>query len=86
MTAIPKDPSLQGAEVKGEVVRIKDFLDEHRAIVIGRADEVKEIIYFADFARGAMIQNIVARAKKTALKRALAWRRGPAAPASITAR
>src|SRR5215510_13877997 len=32
----------------------------------------KEIIYFTDFASGAMIQNIVARAKKTALKRALA--------------
>src|SRR5882724_3932093 len=32
----------------------------------------KEIIYFADFASGAMIQNIVARAKKIALKRALA--------------
>jgi proteasome-associated ATPase len=28
-----------GSEVKGEVVRIKDFLDEHRAIVIGRAAE-----------------------------------------------
>lgn len=32
----------------------------------------KEIIYFTDFASGAMIQNIVARAKKIALKRALA--------------
>jgi proteasome-associated ATPase len=28
-----------GYEVKGEVVRIQDVLDEHRAIVIGRADE-----------------------------------------------
>jgi proteasome-associated ATPase len=28
-----------GYEVKGEVVRIKNFLDENRAIVIGRADE-----------------------------------------------
>jgi proteasome-associated ATPase len=28
-----------GYEVKGEVVRIKGFLDEHRAIVVGRADE-----------------------------------------------
>ncbi len=28
-----------GYEVKGEVVHIKDFLDENRAIVIGRADE-----------------------------------------------
>jgi proteasome-associated ATPase len=32
----------------------------------------KDIFYFTDFASGAMIQNIVARAKKTALKRALA--------------
>jgi proteasome-associated ATPase len=28
-----------GYEVKGEVVHIKDFVDENRAIVIGRADE-----------------------------------------------
>jgi proteasome-associated ATPase len=32
----------------------------------------KAIIYFSDFASGAMIRNIVARAKKTALKRSLA--------------
>jgi proteasome-associated ATPase len=31
----------------------------------------KDIFYFTDFASGAMIQNIVARAKKIALKRAL---------------
>lgn len=30
---------VSGYEVKGEVVHIKDFIDEHRAIVIGRADE-----------------------------------------------
>jgi proteasome-associated ATPase len=28
-----------GYEVKGEVVHVKGFLDEHRAIVVGRADE-----------------------------------------------
>jgi proteasome-associated ATPase len=32
----------------------------------------KDILYFAEFVSGAMIQNIVARAKKLALKRALA--------------
>jgi proteasome-associated ATPase len=32
-----------GYEVKGEVVRIQDFLDEHRAIVIGRADEARVV-------------------------------------------
>jgi proteasome-associated ATPase len=31
----------------------------------------KEIFYFKDFASGAMLENIVARAKKTALKRYL---------------
>jgi proteasome-associated ATPase len=31
----------------------------------------KEIFYFKDFASGAMIENIVARAKKSALKRFL---------------
>src|ERR687887_670212 len=30
---------VSGYEVKGEVVHIKDFVDENRAIVIGRADE-----------------------------------------------
>ena len=62
------------------MVRTKDFLDEYRSIVIGRADEVKAIIDFADFASGAMIQNLVVRAQKTALKRALAWRRGACRP------
>jgi proteasome-associated ATPase len=32
-----------GYEVKGEVVRIQDFLDEHRAIVIGRADDASVV-------------------------------------------
>jgi proteasome-associated ATPase len=32
-----------GYEVKGEVVHIKDFLDENRAIVIGRADEARVV-------------------------------------------
>ena len=31
-----------------------------------------DIVYFTDFASGAMLQNIVTRAKKIALKRALA--------------
>jgi proteasome-associated ATPase len=30
---------VSGYEVKGEVVHIKDFIDDNRAIVIGRADE-----------------------------------------------
>ena len=46
---------------------------EHNAFLeVTYANGNKEIIYFTDFASGAMIQNIVARAKKIALKRALA--------------
>jgi proteasome-associated ATPase len=46
--------------------------EQNAFLEITYANGNKDILYFADFASGAMIQNIVARAKKIALKRAIA--------------
>jgi proteasome-associated ATPase len=45
--------------------------DENKFLEVTYARGDKETFYFKDFASGAMIENIVARAKKTALKRYL---------------
>jgi len=45
--------------------------DENRFLEVTYARGDKETFYFKDFASGAMLENIVARAKKTALKRYL---------------
>ncbi len=46
--------------------------DEHKFLEVTYAKGSKEIYYFKDFASGAMIEHIVRRAKKHALKRFLA--------------
>ncbi|MDE0207973.1 MAG: proteasome ATPase, partial [Candidatus Tectomicrobia bacterium] len=46
--------------------------DENRFLEVTYARGDREVFYFKDFASGAMIENIVARAKKAALKRHLA--------------
>jgi proteasome-associated ATPase len=46
--------------------------EQNAFLEVTYASGIKDILYVADFASGAMIQNIVARAKKIALKRALA--------------
>ena len=46
--------------------------DDNRFLEVTYARGDREVFYFKDFASGAMIENIVARAKKTALKRHLA--------------
>jgi proteasome-associated ATPase len=46
--------------------------EQNAFLEVTYANGNKDILYFAEFASGAMIQNIVARAKKIALKRALA--------------
>lgn len=45
--------------------------DENRFLEVTYANGEKEILYFKDFASGALIQGIVSRAKKTAIKRAI---------------
>jgi len=46
--------------------------DENRFLEVTYQNGDKEILYFKDFASGAMIENIVRRAKKLAIKRAIA--------------
>jgi proteasome-associated ATPase len=45
--------------------------DENRFLEVTYQNGDKEVLYFRDFASGAMIENIVRRAKKLAIKRAL---------------
>ena len=45
--------------------------DENRFLEVTYQGGDKEILYFKDFASGAMIENIVRRAKKIAVKRAI---------------
>jgi proteasome-associated ATPase len=45
--------------------------DENRFLEVTYQNGEKEVLYFKDFASGAMIENIVRRAKKLAIKRAI---------------
>jgi proteasome-associated ATPase len=45
--------------------------EDNRFLEVTYANGDKEILYFKDFSSGAMIENIVRRAKKTAIKRAI---------------
>ena len=46
--------------------------EENKFIEVTYANGEKEILYFKDFASGALIEGIVSRAKKYAVKRAIA--------------
>ncbi|CAN5531003.1 proteasome ATPase [soil metagenome] len=46
--------------------------DDNRFLEVTYANGDKEILFFKDFSSGAMIENIVRRAKKTAIKRTIA--------------
>jgi proteasome-associated ATPase len=46
--------------------------EENRYLEVTYADGAKEVLYFRDFASGAMIESVVRRAKKLALKRCIA--------------
>jgi proteasome-associated ATPase len=45
--------------------------DDNRFLEVTYANGDKEVLYFKDFSSGAMIENIVRRAKKTAIKRTI---------------
>ena len=53
------------------VKRMYSDADENRFLEVTYANGDKEILYFRDFNSGAMIENIVSRAKKMAIKRFL---------------
>ena len=50
------------------VERMYADMDENRFLEVTYANGDKEVLYFKDFNSGAMIENIVARAKKSAIK------------------
>ncbi|PJI85486.1 proteasome ATPase [Luteimicrobium subarcticum] len=60
------------AMIAAVVERIYSESDENRFLEVTYASGDKEVLYFKDFNSGAMIQNIVDRAKKSAIKDLLA--------------
>ena len=57
-----------GAMIQGAVERMYTESEENRFLEVTYANGDKEVLYFKDFNSGAMIENIVARAKKMAIK------------------
>ncbi|HEX2196025.1 MAG TPA: AAA family ATPase, partial [Actinomycetota bacterium] len=60
------------AIIRDTVVTMYSDDDSNRFLEVTYANGDKEVLYFKDFSSGAMIENIVRRAKKTAIKRAIA--------------
>ncbi|MEZ5116695.1 MAG: proteasome ATPase [Candidatus Nanopelagicales bacterium] len=56
------------AMIQRAVERMYSEIEENRFLEVTYADGDKEVLYFKDFNSGAMIENIVARAKKMAIK------------------
>ncbi len=56
------------AMIQGVVERIYTEAEENRFLEVTYANGDKEVLYFKDFNSGAMIENIVGRAKKMAIK------------------
>ncbi len=57
-----------GAMIQRTVERMYTEIDENKFLEVTYANGDKEVLYFKDFNSGAMIQNIVDRAKKMAIK------------------
>jgi proteasome-associated ATPase len=57
--------------IQAAVERMYSETEENRFLEVTYANGDKEVLYFKDFNSGAMIENIVARAKKEAIKRLL---------------
>jgi proteasome-associated ATPase len=57
-----------GAMIQRAVERMYTETEENRFLEVTYANGDKEVLYFKDFNSGAMIENIVARAKKMAIK------------------
>ncbi|WP_156755987.1 proteasome ATPase [Actinokineospora pegani] len=57
--------------IQHTVERMYEETDENRFLEVTYANGDKEVLYFRDFNSGAMIQNIVDRAKKSAIKSVL---------------
>jgi proteasome-associated ATPase len=59
------------AMIRETVERMYSDAEENRFLEVTYANGDKEVLYFKDFNSGAMIENIVSRAKKMAIKRFL---------------
>ena len=57
--------------IQRAVERMYSETEENRFLEVTYANGDKEVLYFKDFNSGAMIENIVRRAKKDAIKRFL---------------
>jgi len=55
--------------IEDTISRMYEACEENKFLEVTYAKGEREIFYFKDFASGAMIENIVARAKKRAVKR-----------------
>ncbi len=67
------DPALAVSEmVDATVTKMYAEDDETRFLEVTYANGEKQVLYFKDFNSGAMIENVVARAKKYAIKRLIA--------------
>jgi proteasome-associated ATPase len=60
------------AVIEDTVTHMFRIDDENRFLEVTYQGGDKEVLYFKDFASGAMIENIVRRAKKIAVKREIA--------------
>jgi len=75
-----EDLARHGGDAKALVQQMTDFTvdtmyassEENKFIEVTYANGEKEVLYFKDFASGALIEGIVSRAKKFAVKRAIA--------------
>ncbi len=73
----PKELEQEGGDVAAAIAHMIDVTveemyaesEENRFLEVTYANGDKETLYFKDFASGAMIENIVRRAKKEAIKR-----------------
>ena len=68
-------PAMRDALVREVVARMYEESDANRFLEVTYANGDREVLYFKDFASGAMIENVVRRAKKYAIKREIAGER-----------
>ncbi|MBH9879356.1 proteasome ATPase, partial [Clostridioides difficile] len=65
----------RGLTIKAMIEKVVDRMyaeiDDNRFLEVTYANGDKEVMYFKDFNSGAMIQNVVDRAKKNAIKAVL---------------
>ncbi len=70
MKAYGNDPEkIVSGMIENTITRMYATTDENKFLEVTYAKGEREIFYFKDFSSGAMIENIVARAKKKAVKR-----------------